>query len=152
MGKSRIPVVFNLLFFSLVVRIDKILCVLSHFTRVQLFQPYGLCSLPASSVHGLLQARIQEWDAMPSSRGSSWPRDQTRTSCASQLAGRFFTAEPPRKPILSTRHAETGKTQSLPLWSLYILLGYLHINKSGMKWLQIQNFSSLCPYLRHNIA
>ena len=32
---------------------------------------------PGSSVHGILQARILEWVAIPSSRGSSWPRDQT---------------------------------------------------------------------------
>ena len=36
---------------------------------------------------GILQARILEWVAMPSSRGSSWPRNQTRVSCT---AGRFF--------------------------------------------------------------
>ena len=35
------------------------------------------CSPPGSSVHGVLQARILEWVAMPSSRGSSWPRDRT---------------------------------------------------------------------------
>ena len=35
------------------------------------------------SVHGILQARILEWVAMPSSRGSSGPRDQTRVSCIS---------------------------------------------------------------------
>ena len=35
------------------------------------------CNLPGSSVHGILQARILEWVAMPSSRESSWPRDQT---------------------------------------------------------------------------
>ena len=34
------------------------------------------CSLPGSSVHGILQARVLEWVAMPSSRGSSWPKDQ----------------------------------------------------------------------------
>ena len=33
------------------------------------------CSPPGSSVHGILQARILEWLAMPSSRGSSPPRD-----------------------------------------------------------------------------
>ena len=33
-------------------------------------------SSPGSSVHGLLQARILEWVAMPSSRGSSWSRSQ----------------------------------------------------------------------------
>ena len=35
------------------------------------------CSLPDSSVHGLLQARMLEWVAMLSSRGSSQPRDRT---------------------------------------------------------------------------
>ena len=36
------------------------------------------CSPPGSSDYGLLQARILEWVAMPSSRGSSQPRDQTQ--------------------------------------------------------------------------
>ena len=44
------------------------------------------CSLPGSSAHGILQARILEWVAMPSSRGS-WPWGQTFVSCR---AGRFF--------------------------------------------------------------
>ena len=52
------------------------------------------CSPPGSSVLGILQARILEWVSIPFSRGSSWPRDQTRISC---IAGRFFT-EPPGKP------------------------------------------------------
>ena len=33
------------------------------------------CSLPGSSVHGILQTRILEWVAMPSPRESSRPRD-----------------------------------------------------------------------------
>ena len=44
--------------------------------------PWTVC-LPGSSVHAILQARILEWVAMPSSRGSSQPRDRTRISCAS---------------------------------------------------------------------
>ena len=35
------------------------------------------CSPPGSSVHGVLQGRILEWVVMPSSRGSSQPRDRT---------------------------------------------------------------------------
>ena len=46
------------------------------------------CSPPGPSVHGILQARMLEWVAMPFSRGSSRPRDQTPVSC---IAGRFFT-------------------------------------------------------------
>ena len=38
------------------------------------------CSLPGSSVHGILQARILEWVAISFSRGSSRPRDQTWVS------------------------------------------------------------------------
>ena len=41
------------------------------------------CSLPGSAVHGILQARMLEWVAIPFSRGSSQPRDQTRVSCVS---------------------------------------------------------------------
>ena len=45
-----------------------------------------------SSVHGILQARILEWVAMPSSRGSSRPRDQPAILYVSPaLAGAFFT-------------------------------------------------------------
>ena len=39
------------------------------------------CSPPGFSVHGILQARTLEWVAIPFSRGSSWPRDQTCISC-----------------------------------------------------------------------
>ena len=41
------------------------------------------CSLPGSSVHGILQARILEWVAISFSRGSSPPRDQAHISCIS---------------------------------------------------------------------
>ena len=51
------------------------------------------CSLPGSSVHGILQVRILEWVAIPFSRGSSRPRDQTWVSC---IAGRFFTIWAPK--------------------------------------------------------
>ena len=46
------------------------------------------CSPLGSSVHGILQARILEWVAIPFSKGSSWPRYQTWASC---ITGRFFT-------------------------------------------------------------
>ena len=38
------------------------------------------CSLPGSSVHGILQASILEWIAISFSRGSSRPRDRSRVS------------------------------------------------------------------------
>ena len=46
------------------------------------------CRLTGSSVHGILQARILGWVALPFSRGSSQPRDQTQVS---NIAGGLFT-------------------------------------------------------------
>ena len=66
-------------------------------SRVQLFATH-YCSLPGSSVHGILQARILEWVAIPFSRGSSQPRDQTQVC---HIAGRRFT-------IWATREAHQG--------------------------------------------
>ena len=41
------------------------------------------CSLPGSSVHGILQVRTLEWVAMPSSRRTSQPKDRTSVSYVS---------------------------------------------------------------------
>ena len=49
------------------------------------------CSPPGSSLHGVLQARRLEWVAMPSSRGSSRPRDPTESLTSPALSGGFFT-------------------------------------------------------------
>ena len=48
-----------------------------------------LCNPTDCIVHGVLQARILEWVALPFSRGSSQPRDPTQVSC---IAGGFFTS------------------------------------------------------------
>ena len=55
-------------------------CTLSRFSHVWLFCNHMDCSLPGSSVHGILQTTTLEWVSMPSSMGSSWPRDQTSIS------------------------------------------------------------------------
>ena len=60
-------------------------CVLSH---VRLFDTPDY-TLPGSSVHGVFQARILEWVAIYSSRGSSPPRDWARVSCISCI-GRWI--------------------------------------------------------------
>ena len=53
------------------------------------------CSPPGSSVYGILQARILEWVAVPSSRGSSQPRDWTQSPT---LQADSLSSEPPGKP------------------------------------------------------
>ena len=45
------------------------------------------CSLPHSSIHGILQTRVLEWVVNSFSRGSSHPRDRTQVSC---IVGRCF--------------------------------------------------------------
>ena len=59
-----------------------VLCAKSLQSHPTLCDPMD-CSLSGPSVPGILQARILEWVAMPSSRGSSWPRDWTCVSCIS---------------------------------------------------------------------
>ena len=69
------------------------------------------CILPGSSVRGILQARILEWGARPSSRGSSQPRDQTHISYTylHWQEGPLPLAPPGKpphvgEPVLQTRH------------------------------------------------
>ena len=56
--------------------------------------PHGLCSPPGSSARGILQARILEWVAVPSSRGIFPTQRSNRVCC---IRGGFFSTEPPRK-------------------------------------------------------
>ena len=61
--------------------------VLGHSVMSDSLRPMNY-SPPDSSVHGILQARILEWVAVPFSRGSSHPIDRTQVS---HIAGGFFT-------------------------------------------------------------
>ena len=55
-------------------------------------------SPPGSSVHGISQARILEWVAIPFSRGTSPPRDQSQVSC---IAADALSSEPLEKYPMS---------------------------------------------------
>ena len=68
-----------------------------HETPMRLRQFPQDCSPPSSSAHGISQARILEWVAIPFSRGCSPPRDWTRVS---SIAGRFFTIWVTREDLL----------------------------------------------------
>ena len=76
-------------------------CMLSHFIRVQLFVTLWTVAHQASLSMGILQAKILDWVAVPSSRGSSWPRNQTRISYVflHWQAGSLSLA-PPGKPVM----------------------------------------------------
>ena len=65
-------------------------CMLTRFSRVLLFVTPWTVPL-GSSAQGIVPARTLEWVAIPFSRGSSQPRDQTCVSGGSCIADRFFT-------------------------------------------------------------
>ena len=87
---------------------------LSHFSHVKLFATLWTVSPPDSPVHGILQARILEWVAMPSSRGSSQPRDQTSIS---YIARGFCTSEPLRKTTTSIYSTYMHRHIYLEAWT-----------------------------------
>ena len=66
-------------------------CVLAVQSCPTLCNPMD-CSLPASSVHGILQTKILEWVALTSFRGSFLPVIAPKSLMSSALAGRFFTS------------------------------------------------------------
>ena len=88
--------------------------------HVWLFATHDCCS-PGSSVSRILQARILEWIAIPSSRGSSQLRDWTQVSC---IAGGFFTIWATREVLLIAVAAAAVLLQSCPASknSLFIFL------------------------------
>ena len=66
-------------------------------------------SLRGSSVHGVFQARVLEWVAIPFSSGSSQPRDLIQVSC---IAGRFFTNSTTREAFLYKLHLKKRLTKN----------------------------------------
>ena len=88
------------------------------------------CSLPGSSLHGILQARELEWVAISFSRGYSWPRDWTRVS---RIPGRHFN-------LWATREGTTnmvGINLAWEKWMLWIII------------VSIMNMDNIIPS-RHN--
>ena len=76
--------------------------------------------LPDSSVHGILQTRLLEWVAIPFSRGSSCPRDQTQVSC---IAGGFFAVRATRGALFSP--------QLLLIWAYQVTCGTMPLSFLG---------------------
>ena len=71
--------------------------------------PHGLHNLPGSSVHGISQARILEWVAIPFSLGSSLPRDRTQVSCIGRrILHHWATREAPGETFGRFLSSEDG--------------------------------------------
>ena len=110
-------------------------CVCVHVCSVAQWCPtlcnLTKCSRPGSSVHGIIQARILEWVAMPSSTGSSWSMDRNHVSCIPELAGGFFT---------------TGATWEAPCMYIhkYLCLLWQRLSFSRMRFSQHWIHNELC--------
>ena len=92
-----------------------------------------------SSVHGIFQVRILEWVAISSSRASSQPRDQTYVSCVSCIAGRFFTTEPPGKPMLIRLCSKSFKLVFSSMWTKNFQIYMLGLEKAEELGIQVAN-------------
>ena len=77
------------------------------------------CSPPGCSVHGILQARLLEWVAIPCSRGSSWARDRTQISW---IAGRFVTIWATGKSWQSVWVPMSWRIWDPSKWALILLI------------------------------
>ena len=96
------------------------------------------CSLPSSSVHGVLQARILEWVATSFSRGFSQPKYWTQVSC---IAGRFFT-------VWVTREVTSGSPPLPDHKSLHIIICCCSVIQSRPTLcdpMGLQHASLTCP-------
>ena len=113
-------------------------------------RPHG-CSPPGSSVHRTFQARILEWVAVSSSRGSSWPRDRIHVpfiSCngrqmfylwailvnrCSQMGTSVYVTRPMSGSLLTFWYK---RPQNQPLCCLYCKLGAVvpGLRLSGIPW------------------
>ena len=112
-------------------------------------------SLPGSSVHGILQARILEWVAMLSSRESSWPRDQAHISSVSCIGRGFFTTSATweahakeyymaiKKKWTPDTHNNLGESQnSYAKWKKSDSKDYLLIDSIYMTFLKRDSYSN----------
>ena len=89
------------------------------------------CSLPDSSIHGILHARLLEWVAYPFSRGSSQPRNLSSVSCS---VGRFFTSWAIREAIIFT-------------WDYLLLFWEVTIHFQFPLFFIFKNIVSYCNFL-----
>ena len=104
-------------------------------------------SLPGSSVHGISQARLLEGVAMPSSRGSSQPKDRTHASWVSRIAGRFFTHWATWEALFHPETHASAFCWKCNLPATFPVLGVPQINEtSHVKWVIYLNkfCMSLC--------
>ena len=107
-------------------------------------------SPPGSSAHGILQARILEQGAMPSSRASSRPRDLTHVSCVSCIGRQILNHQHhPGKPIICnksshTLHKTNNKVHYYSKAKRAVIFEFL-LREIFLEWLHHQNHHIFLP-------
>ena len=86
------------------------------------------CSPPGSPLHGISQARILEWVAISSSRGSSRPRDRTHVACIGRQILSHCTAWEPQ----GTANSETNMGQGKITYPRYFAGGRAETDASSL--------------------
>ena len=86
------------------------------------------CSPLGFFIHGILQARVLEWVAMPFSKGASWARDRTQVPCISWIGG-FFTTSTTWEALIVTEETLIQMRANLSL----LHLQYIKTNKQTNK-------------------
>ena len=115
---------------------------LSWFSRVWLFVTLWTAAIQAPLSMEILQARTLVWVSMPSSRGSSQPRDWTPIPWVSGIAGSVFTPEPPGKPH------RAGKSPWTQLYHLLAACPALTVSASRRNLFLVQK--ELLSYLYYS--
>ena len=87
-------------------------------------------SPPGSSVHGIIQARILEWVAMPFSRGSSLPKDRTCVSYVSCISRQILYHLGAQDVLIYVRAGESGQDVEV-LDSAFPLTSKVWLGKSN---------------------
>ena len=108
-------------------------------------------SPPGSSVHGIFQARVLEWVAIPSSSSSSPLRDQTRVS---RITGRFFSIWATREARVQIEPLNFCKVHFLPPhrfrlpWPLMVLTSPHRFSLSCFQLVSTTGLNGVrCPLL-----
>ena len=100
-----------------------------------------LCGPMDYTVHGILQARVLEWVAIPFSRGSSQPRDQTQVS---HIASRPFISWATREALESLKEETKQKSHWKSLWGQVIPVSIPSVNTAPVTGIRLQcGFSTL---------
>ena len=100
------------------------------------------CSLPGSSIHGILQARILQWVASPSCMGSSQPRERTQVSLT---AGRFSTVRASRETHQARLYLRPLPLLLSPPWMLSADPCMLSASQRDLFWVCNLKQTSLFP-------